>query len=96
MTSQTGKQIIALYKFPDISKSQDNQTMKFGQLIEYNMRNIFYKKSHAQNALDKLFPDPFMKNQDWEYLWVDSLKFNTVCFYCMPSQGLQNILKLRC
>ena len=40
--SQTGKQIIALYTFPNISKSKDNQTMKFGQLIEYNMRNIFF------------------------------------------------------
>ena len=91
MTSETGKQISALYTFPNISKSKDNQTMKFVQLIECNMRNIFSKKSHAQNALDKLFPDPFIKNQDWE-----SLKFNTVCFFCMPSRGLQNILKLRC
>ena len=25
-------------------RSKDNQTMKFGQIIEYNMRNIFLKK----------------------------------------------------
>ena len=30
---------------PNISKRKENQTMKFGQLIEYNMRNIFLKKS---------------------------------------------------
>ena len=27
------------------SRSKDNQTMKFGQLIECNMRNIFLEKS---------------------------------------------------
>ena len=25
-----------------------NQTMKFGQLIEYNMRNIFLEKSYTK------------------------------------------------
>ena len=35
--------------------------MKFGQLIEYNMRNIFLK-NHTQNVVEKLFPDPFLKN----------------------------------
>ena len=36
--------------------------MKFGQLIEYNMRNICFKK-HALNAVEELAPDPFLKNQ---------------------------------
>ena len=31
--------------FYGISKSKDNQTMKFDQLIKYNMRNIFLEKS---------------------------------------------------
>ena len=58
MTPQPGKQTI--YIFPNISKSKGNQTMKFGQILEYNMRNIF----HTQNAKEKLFPDPFIKNQN--------------------------------
>ena len=29
---------------PNISRSNGNQTMKFGQVIEYNMRNIFVEK----------------------------------------------------
>ena len=29
-------------------KSKDNQTMKFDQLIEYNMKNIFLEKSYAK------------------------------------------------
>ena len=33
---------------PDISRSKDNQTMKFSQLIEHNMRNIFLEKSYTK------------------------------------------------
>ena len=32
----------------NISRSKVNQTMKFGQLIEYNMRNIFVEKSYTK------------------------------------------------
>ena len=45
MTSQTGIQTITINILPDISKSNDNQTMKFGQLIEYNVRNIVLEQS---------------------------------------------------
>ena len=45
MTSQPGLQTIALHILLNIS-SKDNQVMKFGQLIEYNMRNIFEKNIH--------------------------------------------------
>ena len=38
--------------------------MTFGPLIEYNMTTIFLKKHHAQNVVEKLFPDPFLKNQN--------------------------------
>ena len=36
--------------------------MKFGQLIECNMRNIFVQNNHTQNKVEKLVPDPFLKN----------------------------------
>ena len=45
MTSQTGKQIITVYILPHISRDKVNQGMKFGQLIEHNMRNIFLEES---------------------------------------------------
>ena len=47
MTSQTGQQIITIttHILPNISRSKRNQTMKFGQLIEYNMRNTFLENS---------------------------------------------------
>ena len=63
MTAQPGKQIITKYILPNISRNKDNQTMTFGQLIEYNMRNVFVE-SHTQNTTKKLFPEPFLKNQN--------------------------------
>ena len=32
----------------NISRSKGNQPMKFGQLIECNMKNIFLEKSHIK------------------------------------------------
>ena len=51
--------------------------MKFGQLIEYNMRNTFVEKSYTKCAGEtiprpKLFPD--LKIQNWAYLWINSVK----------------------
>ena len=40
MTSQPGLQTIAMHILPNISQSTGNQTLKFGQFIEYNI-NIF-------------------------------------------------------
>ena len=44
---------------PNISKSNDDQTMKFGQLLKYNMRNSFLQ-DHAENETQRLVPDPFL------------------------------------
>ena len=33
----------------NILRSKDNQAMKFGQLIEYNLRDIFLEKSHTKS-----------------------------------------------
>ena len=44
MTPEPGLQTIAIHILPNISQSKGNQTMKFGQLIEYNMKNIFLQK----------------------------------------------------
>ena len=41
MTSQAGLQTIAIHVLLNMSKSKGNQTMKFGQLLEYNKRNVF-------------------------------------------------------
>ena len=44
MTSQPGLQTIAIHILPNISQSKDNRTIKLGQLIEHNKRNIFFSK----------------------------------------------------
>ena len=44
MTSQPGLQATAVHILPNISQSKGNQSIKFGQLIEYNKRNIFFQK----------------------------------------------------
>ena len=48
---------------PNISRSKGNWTMKFGQLIEYNMINISDEKSYTKCG-GELFPDPFLKKQN--------------------------------
>ena len=48
--SMTSQPAIAIYILSNISRSKANQAMKFGQLIEYNMRNIFVKKSYTKCA----------------------------------------------
>ena len=37
--------------------------MKFGQLIEHNMENIFLE-NRTQNVVEKLFPDSFLISQN--------------------------------
>ena len=41
MTSLAGTQTLTINILLNISKSKDNQTRKFGQLIDYNLRNNF-------------------------------------------------------
>ena len=48
--------------------------MKFGQLIEHNMWNIFVEKSYKKSARETI-PRPFSKNQNCAYLWINSVKF---------------------
>ena len=39
MTSQSGKQTITIHKLSNISRTKGNKTLKFCQLIEYNVKN---------------------------------------------------------
>ena len=48
MTSQLGKQIMAIHILRNISSRKSNQTMILGQLIENNMENIFLEKSYTK------------------------------------------------
>ena len=81
---------------PNISRSNFNQTMKFGQLIKYNIKTSFLK-NRTQNVVEKLAPDPFLKIRNWAYFWINSLNFYAVCFYCKSKSGnCRDILKPKC
>ena len=41
MASQPGKQTMIIYILPNISRSDGNKIMKFIQLIECNVSNVF-------------------------------------------------------
>ena len=60
MLSQTGLQIIVTHMLPNISGGKSNQTMKFTQLIEYNIRNKFLGTSFTKFG-GKANPRPFYK-----------------------------------
>ena len=45
--------------------------------------------------LDKLVQDSFLENWNWAYLWTNSLKFYTVCFYCLASWGLSKYIETK-
>ena len=88
MTSQPGKRTNVVHILLNISRRKDNETLKFGQLIECNIRNVFLEKSYTKcgrKTISRLFSK---KNQNWAYLWINGLKLYTVYFYFMPSQGL--------
>ena len=60
--------------------------MELGHLFEYTTRNIFLEKLYTEcgrETISRSFPII----QKWAYLWINSLKFYTVCLYCMPSLG---------
>ena len=43
-----------------MSQSKDNQTMKLGELMEYNKRNIIFFKNYAENEAGRLVADLFL------------------------------------
>ena len=52
-------------------------------------------KNYTQNVVKKLFPDHFLKNQNWPYLQINVLKFYIFSFYCLPSWGLSKVIETK-
>ena len=48
-----------------------------------------------QNVVEKLVSDPFLKNEDWAYLCINSLKFSIVSFHCIASWGLSKYIETK-
>ena len=59
MTSQPGERTITIHILPNISRIKGKQAMKFGQLVEYNKKNVLLQ-NHAENEAGRLVPDLFL------------------------------------
>ena len=64
MTSQPGYEAVTIHTFSNIRRSKSNQTRKYGQLIEYNMKNIFVEKSCSKCGGETISTPFFVKNQN--------------------------------
>ena len=77
--------------------SQEAMAIRLWNLVSWytiTWRTFFLKNS-TQNVVEELFPEPVLKNYNWAYLWINSLKFYTVCFYCILSWGLSKYIKTK-
>ena len=96
MKLHLGEQTIAIDILPNILRSKCNQTMKFDQLIEYNMRNIFLEKSYTQCVGDTI-PWPFSKESKFSISLDQQCQIlYSLSFIYVQVEVYQNILKLRC
>ena len=50
MTWQAGQQASKMHMLRNISKCKENQAMKFGQSIEWNMRKKIFRKGYTKCA----------------------------------------------
>ena len=91
LTSRPGSQAIVMHIFPNISRSEDNETIKFGQLMECNMRNIFLEKSCTKcggETSPRLFSEKLKLS-----ISVDQ-SFIKFAFIARQVEGYRNITKL--
>ena len=84
MTSQPGQQTIEIHILPNILRSKGNQTMKLGQLIDYNMRIMFIEKLYTKYG-GETSPRPFSEKSKLSISLDQQSKVLYSLFYCMPS-----------
>ena len=60
MTLQPSQQAIAIHILTKFSSSTGNQATQFGQIIEYNIKNIFIQKSYSK-CCGEAIPRTFSK-----------------------------------
>ena len=85
--------IIAIHILINISRSKTNQAMKFGQLIEYNLRNIFREKSYTKCGGEAIHR-PFSKKSKLS-VSLDQQSKTLHNLFLMYAK-LRTILKLNC
>ena len=83
--------MITIHILPNISRSKGNQTMTFGQLIEYNMRNIFQDKSYTK-CVRAASPRPFNKESKFSIsLDQQSEILYTLFLLYVQAEDFQNV-----
>ena len=96
MASQPGKQIVAIHILLNISRIKDNQTMKFGKLIESGMITTFLEKPYTKCDAETI-PRHFCKFIKIEHtsgsIFQSFIKF---AFVLCQVEGYPNIMKLIC
>ena len=65
--------------------------MKFDQLIEYNLRNLFLKKLYTK-CRGETIPRLFSKKIKIEHISDQYSKVYIFCFYYLPSWGLSKLI----
>ena len=45
------------------------------EICSANRVETFFLKNYAKIVVVKLFLNPFLKNQNWAYIWINSLTF---------------------
>ena len=85
MRSKTGTQIITIHILSNNSKIKDNQAMKFGQFIEYKLKNIVLQKPYTK-CVTETSTRPFYIKSKLRVLSLDKkskveTKVKTTCFY---------------
>ena len=68
--------------------------MKFGQLIEYGMRNIFLEKSHTEYGGETI-PRPFSKKSKSSISLDQLSKVLYIFIYCMSTWGLSKDIETK-
>ena len=86
-----------MHILPNTSRGKDDRTMKFSQVIEYNMKNIFLEKSCTKFG-GETSPRPFSKKQNFRISLDQQSEIYYSFFFLLyvQVQDFQNILKLRC
>ena len=64
MAPEPGKQTIAIHILCNTSRGKGNQRIKFVQLLENNMRNVFIEKSYTKCKRETI-ARPISKKSKW-------------------------------
>ena len=93
--SITTFQTIAIHMLPNIARSNGNQRMKFGRIIEYNVRSIFLEKLCTECGGETIFR-PFSKKSKLSVSLDQQSKVLCSLFLLNAQLRAIEILKLSC